>query len=126
MREIQILRDIANMDGADGYITRFFEAYNDDTHTRVVLAMEAAAMSLYRFCLLQPKFMVQDESTKKFIKELFGAVVFLQQHDILHRDVTEANILLHLDGPSLRAKLADFGTACYLNKLPEEADKTRG
>ncbi len=58
--------------------------------------------------------------------DLTGAIGYVHEHGILHRDVKPANVLLTPGGDRLRAKLADFGIAMLRRSDAAPEEQTTG
>nr|CAH8828857.1 unnamed protein product [Trichobilharzia regenti] len=62
---------------------------------------------------------VTEDTARHYLKQLISGLVYLHSHNILHRDLTLANLLLTKD---MKVKIADFGLATKIE--PGENHKT--
>ncbi|TPP64731.1 Serine/threonine-protein kinase PLK4 [Fasciola gigantica] len=62
---------------------------------------------------------VSEDVARHYLKQLISGLVYLHSHNILHRDLTLANLLLTKD---MKVKIADFGLATKIE--PGEDHKT--
>lgn len=62
---------------------------------------------------LQNNHVISNTVLLRFISEINTAMSFLDEHNILHRDLSTRNILLNYTG---KVKLTDFGMAVFLNE----------
>ena len=53
---------------------------------------------------------------KSFIQELFNALLTLNNHQILHRDITHKNVIVRQKGNKVAIGIIDFGWAIFLNE----------
>lgn len=70
---------------------------------------------------VKPRYGLPAEDVRKYGREVVGAMIYLKEQGILHRDIKLENILLH-NGV---AKLADFGFACFIEEV-DSLDKLDG
>mmetsp|Transcript_8538 Transcript_8538/g.12642 ORF Transcript_8538/g.12642 Transcript_8538/m.12642 type:complete len:485 (-) Transcript_8538:37-1491(-) len=85
------------------------------TTNNVYLVMEyCKGGDLEHYCKIHGK--VPEPTAKKWLSELVEAFIFLQENQIMHRDLKLANILLTSDSENEASiKVADFGFARFLN-----------
>ncbi|CAH8478833.1 unnamed protein product [Heterobilharzia americana] len=62
---------------------------------------------------------VTEDTARHYLKQLISGLVYLHSHNIIHRDLTLANLLLTKD---MKVKIADFGLATKIE--PGEDHKT--
>ncbi|CAH8435087.1 unnamed protein product [Schistosoma intercalatum] len=62
---------------------------------------------------------VTEDTARHYLKQLISGLLYLHSHNILHRDLTLANLLLTKD---MKVKIADFGLATKIE--PGEDHKT--
>ncbi|KAA3676313.1 polo-like kinase 4 [Paragonimus westermani] len=62
---------------------------------------------------------VTEDVARHYLKQLINGLIYLHSHNILHRDLTLANLLLTKD---MKVKIADFGLATKIE--PGEEHKT--
>lgn len=72
--------------------------------------------------LLKKKGTLDEQKAMPFIRDIFEALAYLQQINIVHRDLKAANVLIN-NGV---AKLADFGFALFSKYTLANADKNSG
>jgi len=92
-------------------------AYDGDpTEQNAFLALEhCAGGTLDTYLIKQGQFDLQE--SYKLILQIALGLSFSHTRGILHRDVKPANILLKANGD---ARLADFGTGVYIDKIPKD------
>ncbi len=88
----------------------------DPLEQKAFLALEyCAGGTLDSFLVRNEQFDLQE--TYKIILQIAAALSFSHTRGVLHRDVKPANILLKANGD---ARLADFGTGVYMDKIPKD------
>lgn len=92
-------------------------AYDGDpTENNAFLALEhCAGGTLDEYLTKHGQFDLQQ--TYKIILQIALGLSFSHTRGVLHRDVKPANILLKANGD---ARLADFGTGVYIDKIPKD------
>ena len=92
-------------------------AYDGDpTENNAYLALEyCSGGTLDEYLSKHGQFDLQE--TYKLILQIALGLSFSHTRGILHRDVKPANILLNANGD---ARLADFGTGVYIDKVPKD------
>jgi len=50
------------------------------------------------------------------MRQIFSAVSYCHEKNVIHRDLKPENILLEETNNSLNIKIADFGSSCILDK----------
>ena len=92
-------------------------AYDGDpTENNAYLALEhCAGGTLDGYLNKHGQFDLQE--TYKLILQIASGLSFTHTRGILHRDVKPANILLKANGD---ARIADFGTGVYIDKIPKD------
>eukprot|EP00755_Sulcionema_specki_P008301 Sspe_Gene.40537::Locus_19589_Transcript_1_1_Confidence_1.000_Length_2499::g.40537::m.40537 len=60
-----------------------------------------------------------ENTVRNYTRQIVGALNFLHNHGVIHRDVKGANVLVSVGG---LCKLADFGTAVYLKDVTIHTD----
>lgn len=88
----------------------------DPIETKAFLALEyCAGGTLDSYLLKHGQFDLQE--SYKLILQIAHALSFSHTRGILHRDVKPANVLLKANND---ARLADFGTGVYIDKIPKD------
>lgn len=85
-----------------------------DCEGRLVLVFPYQPMTLS--ALLSSASPIPEKSTSTIFHNIFSALHYLHQRDIIHRDIKPSNILL--SSPTGPALLADFGTAFHPTLSP--------
>lgn len=63
------------------------------------------------FCCLEEDNRFSEEFAKEITMNILKALVFLQEHNIVHRDIKQENILFEKSSESAQVKLIDFGVS---------------
>ncbi|KAF9054235.1 kinase-like domain-containing protein [Panaeolus papilionaceus] len=108
-RELSLMKGLGheNVLGMDG-------VYVDLVEDSLWVRMELMERSLADIVgLIGGGFMLQDRMIARFASDVLHALVFLQEHNIVHRDVRSDNLLLNKHGV---LKLADFSNAIQVTK----------
>ncbi|CAG9321517.1 unnamed protein product [Blepharisma stoltei] len=101
INEIEILR---NLDHPN--IIKLHRVYESDTHIYLVLDYIKGGNLLSRLHARGP---ISEKQSKKFMEKLLGLLNYLEERDIVHRDIKLENILLTSDTKISDFKLIDFG-----------------
>ncbi|KAF2665869.1 serine/threonine-protein kinase chk2 [Microthyrium microscopicum] len=81
-------------------------AFEEDDGVYLILEL-AAEGELFNWIVMKQK--LTEEETRKLFVQLFQAIKYLHERNIVHRDIKPENILLA--DKNLKVKLADFGLA---------------
>ncbi|PPR01671.1 hypothetical protein CVT24_001500 [Panaeolus cyanescens] len=108
-RELSLMRGLGheNVLGMDGV---YVDLVEDSLWVRMEL-MERSLADIVQ--LIGGGFMLQDRMIARFASDVLHALVYLQEHNIAHRDVRSDNLLLNKHGI---LKLADFSNAVQVSK----------
>uniref|UniRef100_A0A8B9CC40 Testis-specific serine/threonine-protein kinase 6 n=3 Tax=Anser TaxID=8842 RepID=A0A8B9CC40_9AVES len=109
-RELSILRKIRHPN-----IVRIFE-FIEVCNGKLYIVMEAAATDLLQLVQQLGKLPCVPEARDIFA-QVVGAVRYLHDRNLVHRDLKCENVLLTADGR--RAKLTDFGFSKEANSYPD-------
>lgn len=60
-----------------------------------------------------------DQFIKMFLKDTLNGLLYLEELNIIHRDIKLQNILGHINQNNIIFKITDFGFACYDNTLQQ-------
>ena len=105
--EIKVLKNLTN-----SHVVQLHEVLK--TQNNVYLIMEYCAggdLATY----VKTHGPVDEITAKKWLGQLVSAFQSMQEHQVMHRDLKLANILLTESSPRGDVKVADFGFARYLN-----------
>eukprot|EP00929_Paragymnodinium_shiwhaense_P020312 TRINITY_DN13585_c1_g4_i1.p1 TRINITY_DN13585_c1_g4~~TRINITY_DN13585_c1_g4_i1.p1 ORF type:complete len:643 (-),score=136.71 TRINITY_DN13585_c1_g4_i1:109-2037(-) len=105
LQEIEVMKALEHPN-----ITRLFETFEDEQNLHLVMELCSGGELFDR--ILQTGHFTEKE-TKLVMRQLLGALAYMHDGSILHRDVKPENILLTegLDWHAAIIKLADFGVA---------------
>lgn len=115
----------------DPHITGLYDAFFDMTTGQVFYVLELLGPSLLDEMLrrrLTPRPLLFSENELRVIlHQLLSAIAKMHARGIFHRDIKPENVLLLGDvgasSPSLRLKLADFGSSQFIRQLGSKAAK---
>eukprot|EP00924_Labyrinthula_sp_SR-Ha-C_P013554 maker-scaffold_5-snap-gene-6.47-mRNA-1 protein AED:0.07 eAED:0.07 QI:17/1/1/1/0.8/0.66/6/158/474 len=104
LKEIEILKECDNP-----FVTKYEEHFELEESVYILMELcEAGSMSdIMQWCKLQ----FDEEVLRHTIAAATLGLAYLQEKDILHRDIKAANLLLNFNG---QLKLADFGVSAKL------------
>ncbi|XP_072542832.1 testis-specific serine/threonine-protein kinase 6-like [Salminus brasiliensis] len=106
-RELAILKRVRHP-----HIIQVHESF-DMPNGQVFIVMEVAATDLLHEIMALHH--VPVNQARMWFSQLVGAVGYLHQQDIAHRDLKCENVLLSADG---QVKLTDFGLGCFVRGYP--------
>ena len=90
-------------------ILKVFELLHDDKYYFIVSEYMKYG-ELYDFIV--KKGSIAENEVKHIVKQLFMAINYLHQQNIVHRDIKPENILIS-NKDQMEIKLTDFGFACF-------------
>ncbi|ELU12783.1 hypothetical protein CAPTEDRAFT_221177 [Capitella teleta] len=90
-------------------ILELYNYFEDEAYVYLVLEM-CHNGELYSYLRANSRVLSEDEA-RHYLGQVVKGLLYLQSHNILHRDLTLANLLLTRD---MDAKIADFGLATQL------------
>lgn len=94
---------------------QLFDSFEDDNSYYTVTRYYPEGDLLNYLARQDEMSQISEDSLKKIIWQLVEAVNGLHSRDILHRDIKIANVIVSNCADSLQVKLADFGSAVYLD-----------
>ena len=98
--EVALLQEVSHPN-----VVRFIGV--EKRHLRIYVMMElVAGGSLQK--IVRQFGTLSEELTRKYTRQIVDGLAYLHEHNIIHRDIKGANILVTVDG---RVKIADFGAA---------------
>ncbi|KAI8640276.1 kinase-like domain-containing protein [Parasitella parasitica] len=107
--EIHILHTLTKFPHENlGDMLDYFE---DEDHYYIVMGLHGAGMDLFDYIELNSHGIPESE-IRRIFKQIALAVRHLHDHNIVHRDIKDENVVLDQQCGSLR--LIDFGSAAYL------------
>jgi calcium-dependent protein kinase len=59
---------------------------------------------------------LDENIVRRYVKQILGAIIYLHERGIVHRDLKLENFLLETKGEIAELKLIDFGLSMFLNK----------
>lgn len=96
---------------------KYLGTSDDGDHLHVFLEFVAQG-SLEAHC---KQFDISENLVSTYTKQILQGLEFLHFHNIIHRDIKAANILIETDGT---CKLADFGSSKKIIEETKNATKT--
>lgn len=84
--------------------------FEDDEHYYIVMGLHGGGMDLFDYIELNDHGIPEHE-IRRIFKQIALGVRHLHQHNIVHRDIKDENVVLGDDGG---LRLIDFGSAAYL------------
>jgi serine/threonine protein kinase len=105
-QEILILRSCAHRN-----IIGCFGCWYHEKHNRIWIALELAAGGSIADVMFAAEIKLNEQECQSILASLVSALEYLEKAHVLHRDIKNANLLLHETGV---IKLADFGIAAVL------------
>ena len=94
-------------------IVRLIEAFYSETHVHLILEL-CSGGELFDHLEAQQRFTELD--AKRIIKKILGAVRYLHDHNVVHRDLKLENVLFDTPGPDGELKVCDFGLSQHFEK----------
>ena len=113
LREVQILRKMKHAHIVELLFSFMGRESDDPIDEKAYLAFEPADTDLQRFLLTRPRGL-GPFVTRAWAAELAHALAYVHGHQVIHRDVKPANILVHMNSVTGNTnmafiKLCDFG-----------------
>lgn len=96
-------------------ILRLHEYFETDTKVYLVLDL-CHGGELLDYLNGQYRHHFDEGVVRRYVKQIVGAVVYLHEHGIVHRDLKLENFLLETKDPDSEIKLIDFGLSTYVDK----------
>ncbi|CAI2361332.1 unnamed protein product [Moneuplotes crassus] len=106
MKEIQMMKSIDHPD-----IVKILEIYRDPKKLYLVMEL-VKGEELFDYILRKER--LQEEETRKIIRQLVKIVKYLNSVNIAHRDLKPENIMIN--PKTLKIKLLDFGLSSYFEE----------
>ncbi|ESO12346.1 hypothetical protein HELRODRAFT_62768, partial [Helobdella robusta] len=97
------------------FILEMYSFFEDELYIYLVLEM-CENGSLSNLLKTSPDFFTEDK-VRQFMQQIVTAMLYLEKHRIVHRDLTLSNLLLDKE---FSIKIADFGLAVQLDDLNEK------
>lgn len=96
-------------------ILRLHEYFETDSKVYLVLDL-CRGGELLDYLNSQYRHHFDESVVRTYVKQIVGAVVYLHEHGIIHRDLKLENFLLETKEPGSEIKLIDFGLSTYADK----------
>lgn len=110
-REIEILRRLGE---SCPYVTPMLDGFEVNGTKYLVFPFYRKGDLCDLLCeVIDKGISLDQEFVRNTMKKLFEAVLYLHQHNIVHRDIKDQNILIDDDG---NPRLCDFGLARFIGK----------
>lgn len=106
--EISILKNHAHRN-----IVRLYDIERSDKHIYIILEY-CRGGDLQRFIKNQPGARLGEATAQHFLRHLAAGLKFLNDRNLVHRDIKPQNLLLTENSPHAVLKIADFGFARHL------------
>ncbi len=106
--EISILKNHAHRN-----IVRLYDIERNDKHIYIILEY-CRGGDLQRFIKHQPGARLGEGTAQHFMRHLAAGLKFLNDRNLVHRDIKPQNLLLTENSPRAVLKIADFGFARHL------------
>ena len=110
-QELEIMEELARENCEN--ILEVIETFEDDESYYVVTKLMAAG-DLFNYICLQPTQPLEEDLTKKIIRQVATGVQELHSRNIIHRDIKIENILMSDNSDNATLKIGDLGSAVKL------------
>lgn len=107
IEEVNILRDLDHPN-----IIKYYETYEDDHYLHIVMEY-LAGEDLFKVITNKQYNNYTERDTADIIRNIFKALAFIHNKQIIHRDIKPENVLFSIPGDFQTLKLIDFGLATH-------------
>lgn len=104
MNELKVLEKVSHPN-----VLNIYELLHDDNYYFIVSEYMKHG-ELYNFIVERGS--ISEKEVKQIVRQLFLAINYLHQNDLVHRDIKPENILISNKNP-MEIKLTDFGFATF-------------
>ena len=110
MQEIAVMQKLAGL-CRQRYVVSLVDAFQDHDHVVLILEKVHGGDLFDRISSMDH---YSERKGMMCMRELFRALEFLHENDVLHRDIKPENLLLLNRQDDLHLKIADFGESVFL------------